>query len=272
LAADWRESYILMGTPGRPNSTPPVFENIYINEFMASNRNTIADEYGEYDDWFEIYNDNDTSVNIGGLYFTDSYSNPRRWQVPLNAPELTEIEGKGFLLLWADGQPEQGPLHADFRLSAAGEDIAMYQRVYDGFTRLDGITFGPQSNTESFGRFPDGTGEWIFMFPTPGYSNTITYADNAVLPRVTLYPNPFDVYAVFILTEIVKPYDILVADITGKPVMKLTGNSMMNLYSTETSSIRAYIYTGSVQQAVKFFQANSSFSEFTRIVLFSISY
>jgi hypothetical protein len=221
LAADWRESYILMGTPGRPNSIPPVFENIYINEFMASNRNTIADEYGEYDDWFEIYNDNDTSVNIGGLYFTDSYSNPRRWQVPLNAPELTEIEGKGFLLLWADGQPEQGPLHADFRLSAAGEDIAMYQRVYDGFTRLDGITFGPQSNTESFGRFPDGTGEWIFMFPTPGYSNTTTYADNAVLPRVTLYPNPFDVYAVFILTGIIKPYDILVADITGKPVMKI---------------------------------------------------
>ena len=223
-AGDWRESYILMGTPGNPNSSPPRFENIYINEFMASNRNTIPDEYGEYDDWFEIYNDNDTSVNISGLYFTDRFSDPRRWQVPLNAPELTEIEAKGYLILWADGQPEQGPLHADFRLSAAGEEIAMYQRIYDGFEMLDGTAFGPQSNTESYGRYPDGTGEWIFMPPTPGYSNTSTYADDTVLPSVTIYPNPFDQYAVFSLTGVVKPHDIIVTDLTGKLVLIINRN------------------------------------------------
>jgi parallel beta-helix repeat protein len=220
-AGDWRESYILMGTPGGPNSTPPRFENIYINEFMASNRNTIADEFGEYDDWFEIYNDNDTLVNIAGLYFTDRFSNPRRWQAPLNAPELTAIEAKGYLLVWADGQPEQGPLHADFRLNASGEEIAVYQRINDGFIMIDGIGFGAQSNTESFGRFPDGTGDWVFMPPTPGYSNTITHAVDAVMPGVTVYPNPFGRYAVFSLTEIAKPCDILVTDLTGKPVLTI---------------------------------------------------
>jgi parallel beta-helix repeat protein len=219
-SADWRESYILMGTPGHPNSTPPSFENIYINEFMASNRNTIADEYGEYDDWFEIYNDNDAPVNIAGLYFTDRFSDPRRWQVPLNAPELTEIEPKGFLILWADGQPEQGPLHADFRLSAAGEEIAIFRRIHDGFLMLDGIAFGQQSNTESFGRLPDGIGEWVFMTPTPGYSNSMTSAEDPVPPRVSIYPNPFKLFAVLDLTAVVKPYDLFVADITGRQILR----------------------------------------------------
>jgi parallel beta-helix repeat protein len=221
-ADHWRESYILMGTPGRPNSTPPLFENIYINEFMASNRNTIADEYGEYDDWFEVYNDNDTPVNIAGLYFTDRFSDPRRWQVPLNAPEITEIGPKGFLILWADGQPEQGPLHADFRLNAAGEEIAMFQRINDGFIRLDGVAFGQQSNRESFGRLPDGIGQWVFMTPTPGYSNRLTSTEDPIPPRIKIYPNPFDRFAVLELMNIAKPYDLLVTDITGRPVLRRT--------------------------------------------------
>ena len=29
---------------------------LFINEFMASNETTIADEYGDFDDWIEIFN------------------------------------------------------------------------------------------------------------------------------------------------------------------------------------------------------------------------
>ncbi|MDZ7264390.1 MAG: CotH kinase family protein, partial [candidate division KSB1 bacterium] len=39
---------------------PPVV----INEFMASNKRTIADEHGEYDDWIELYNTDSQPFNV----------------------------------------------------------------------------------------------------------------------------------------------------------------------------------------------------------------
>ena len=51
---------------------PVIFELIesenpllFINEFMASNDSTIADEAGEYDDWIEVYNGDDDPVWLG---------------------------------------------------------------------------------------------------------------------------------------------------------------------------------------------------------------
>ena len=58
-------------TPGAPNSagsTPPV---LFINEFLASNDTTNADEAGEYDDWVEIFNPGPPAVNLGGLFLSD---------------------------------------------------------------------------------------------------------------------------------------------------------------------------------------------------------
>ena len=38
---------------------------VMINEFSAANYNAIPDNYGEYEDWIELYNAGATSVDLG---------------------------------------------------------------------------------------------------------------------------------------------------------------------------------------------------------------
>jgi hypothetical protein len=144
---------------------------LVINEFMAQNGRSIQDPQGDYDDWIEIYNFGDDVVDIGGMYLTDDLSSPVRWRVPDNNPAVTTIPSKGYLLIWADGETNQGTLHASFRLSADGEEIGLF--ATDGSTLIDSVTFGSQDEDASYGRLPDGGDNWqVFASPTPGQSNS----------------------------------------------------------------------------------------------------
>ena len=164
---------------------------LFINEFMADNETTICDEFGEYDDWVEIYNSNPGSVNMYGLFLTDDPTVPDKWQFP-----DIEIDADDFLLVWADNDEEQGELHTNFRLDADGEFIGLYE--IDGITPLDTLSFGPQEEDISFGRYPDGTDNWVFMInPTPEASNIFTSTDENSVSQVCFnlignYPNPFN--------------------------------------------------------------------------------
>ncbi|MEA3444218.1 MAG: lamin tail domain-containing protein, partial [Bacteroidota bacterium] len=58
-------------------------QNIVINEFLTSNTNDIQDNYGEFEDWIEIYNPASTAYNIAGLFFTDDLLVPLKYQIPV---------------------------------------------------------------------------------------------------------------------------------------------------------------------------------------------
>ncbi len=144
---------------------------LVINEFLASNDACCTDENGEYDDWFEIYNYGDKAVDIGGMYVSDSKSEYTKYQIPTGHADVTTIPAKGFLVVWCDGQTEQGPLHTNFKLSSGGEDITLVES--NGVVVIDEITFGPQDTDISEGRDPDGSNNWKkFTTPTPGKSNS----------------------------------------------------------------------------------------------------
>ena len=166
-------------------------DSLYINEFMADNVTTIPDEFGEYDDWVEIYNSNPGTVNMYGLFLTDNPAIPDKWQFP-----DVDILAYSFLLVWADDDEEQGALHTNFKLSADGEFIGLYE--IDGITPIDTLSFGPQNQDISFGRYPDGINNWVFMInPTPEASNIFTSADENNISQVCFnlignYPNPFN--------------------------------------------------------------------------------
>ncbi len=53
----------------------PVLHHLYINEFCAKN-SMIPDEMGEFDDWIELYNAGQDTVNLSGLYMTNSLLEP----------------------------------------------------------------------------------------------------------------------------------------------------------------------------------------------------
>jgi len=161
---------------------------LFINEFMASNATTIADEYGEYDDWVEIYNNGVEAIWLGDKYLTDNFDNPDKWQFP----DYT-IQPYEFLIIWADDDPEQGDFHTNFKLNKGGEEIAIYDSETSGYAEIDAYDYGDQETDISEGRDPDAGEDWIFYgSATPGLSNglsSIIYRKDSE-DRLTVYPNP----------------------------------------------------------------------------------
>jgi spore coat protein CotH len=144
---------------------PPLF----INEFLADNDSVNVDEQGEYEDWIELYNAGDSPLDVGGMYLSDDLGDPTQWRLP----DGTTIPAGGFLLVWADDDEADGPLHANFKLGKDGEEIGLFDQRGTASALVDSVVFGPQETDVSTGRLPDGGETWTtFATPTPGQSNT----------------------------------------------------------------------------------------------------
>jgi hypothetical protein len=158
----------LLLTSCKKEETKPSEVVLYINEFMASNDTTAFDpDFNDSGDWIEIYNPNDNDVDISGFYLTDDINEPNKWQVPNDVV----VPAHGFLVIWADDHDTLGQApHTNFKLSSSGEQIALYDA---SGSLIDSITFGEQQTDVSYGRYPDGSDNWIVMYiPTPGEPNT----------------------------------------------------------------------------------------------------
>jgi len=168
---------------------------IIVNEFMAANQNCCDDGTGEYEDFIELYNYGMEAMDIGGFYFTDIITGSFLYHITDSSASETTINAGGFLVIWADADPEQGPLHVDFTLSGSGEDIGIYDP--NGSAIIE-MSFSSQGEDTSYGRYPDGAGTWQFMNPTPGMANTeeLSLNNNIVMPDQYIihqnYPNPFN--------------------------------------------------------------------------------
>ena len=160
-----------------------------INEFIASNTTIVTDEAGEYEDWIEIYNYGSASVYLGDYYLSDNSSNPTKWSLPDQW-----LEHDQYLVIWADEDQEQGPLHANFKLSGGGEFIGIFESDANNNVLIDGLDFDTQSEDVPFGRFPNGTGPFMTLHPTPGSSNQQLTADEEVtgISEIKIYPNPVE--------------------------------------------------------------------------------
>lgn len=138
---------------------------VVLNEIQAANNSTLTDNAGDYEDWIELYNPNDFSVEIGGLVLKDNVDS---WAIPTGDPS-TLLPANGYFLLWADDEEGEGPFHTNFKLSASnGEFVGLFQP--DGTTLIDSITFPPLDDDVSFGRCGSG---WVLMqVPTPREANS----------------------------------------------------------------------------------------------------
>src|SRR6185369_1962768 len=108
-------------------------------------------------------------------------------------PDSTDavVPAHGWLLIWADSQPEQGATHANFNLSGGGEFIGLV--APSGVDVVDSISFAAQVPDTSYGRSVDGGPTWItFPDPTPGASNFATSIDDErnAAPALHVWPVP----------------------------------------------------------------------------------
>lgn len=165
--------------------TEIVSAQVVINEYSASNLNTIQDNYLEYEDWIELYNAGLYTVNIGGYYLSDRLDAPMKWQFP----EGVTISPGGFLKVWASGRDEafDGNYHASFRLTQTRETPDWIVLSDDEGNRLDSLQLETTQMDHSRGRTINGESQWgVFTSPTPGYSNNAAveysrYADKPVV-------------------------------------------------------------------------------------------
>ena len=178
---------------------PQVFDGLVINEIQSVNDTTIADSYGEYNDWFEIYNGGGYDCDLSWLYISDDPSDLARYQFPAG----TMIPSGGFLVVWADEHSWQDGYHLPFRLSGNGDSLYFSRQPAedqmdvigspnsDAPRLIDFKYFGAIEPDRSLGRVSDGGSEWsILEYCTPGWSNSIPYTTAGYLQVSSPFPNP----------------------------------------------------------------------------------
>jgi spore coat protein H len=147
--------------------TDPV---LLITEFMADNDTTLADEFGDFDDWLEIYNPGQDPVSLQGFFLTEDLTWTTKWALPASAT----IAPKDYLLIWMDGEPWEGPFHATIQLDKLGESVGLFKfdPLEGSVQPVDAFAFGPQQTDVSYARINDADVCWIFEAdPTPGTPN-----------------------------------------------------------------------------------------------------
>lgn len=185
--------------------------SVVINELMASNTATVTDENGQYDDWIELYNKSNQPVDISGYYLTDNPANLDKWDLP----QGTVIPANGYLIIWADEDSSQGPLHCNFKLAAGGE--ALYF-LTPNLEMVDSVTFGQQETDMGYARVPNGTGNFVIQTPTFNASNDIVgVADaDAGTPALSLFPNPAASILTIRIGNVISGLPLIVRDIKGR--------------------------------------------------------
>jgi len=142
-------------TKGAPNqNTASII--IVMNEIYS--RGTVADP-----DWIEIYNGSSIPVDISGYKIYDNGGNngtkPKK-----EFPAGTIMQPKGFYVIVVDDDDPSG-----FGLSSNGEQVWLEDASGN---IIDNVTFPAFEETQSYGRKPDGSGNFfIFTEITKGSSN-----------------------------------------------------------------------------------------------------
>ena len=135
---------------------------------MASNTQSLADPQGDNDDWIELHNVSNRTVDLSGMYLSDNQNDPRKWRFP----DGTQIGPGNYLIVWADedSNAETG-LHANFKLSKNGEMVMLVDTDQRGNQVLDAIKFRGQGEDVAVGRVPNGIGDFKPLDGTPGMQN-----------------------------------------------------------------------------------------------------
>lgn len=201
-------------------------KTVVINEFMASNTGIIKDEFDETEDWIELHNLTNQDISLEGYNLTDSETNLSKFTF---GPGVV-IKANGYLIVWADEDSgTQGPLHANFRLSAAGEQIILLD---PGLVVLDQVVYGQQTTNKSSARHPNGTGDFAIGDHTFNANNdgtTATGEQGEV--SLSIYPNPTD-GNVFIDNRSGADTELVIYDLSGRPLTRhtvVTGQSRLQL-------------------------------------------
>jgi hypothetical protein len=197
------------------NRETSAYAPIRINEVSAGNT-IYVNEYYKKNDWIELYNPTDVTLNVAGLYVSDNPEKPQKYQIPAGNPEIqTVIKPGGKLIIWCDklesedliytnmplGMVREGIYfsnnHTSFKLSNdegknqeviltwSEEFIANNQAYFEQHPSMkyfaDHIVYQAHKGDQTVGRYPDGGNNFYIMNrPTIGQTNSLHTYDKYI--------------------------------------------------------------------------------------------
>lgn len=153
-----------------PTLTTPT---VRINEFLTANISTngIRDQFGDLEDWIEIYNYGTNAVNLTGYSLTDDPTVPNKWafsQMTLGAGQFLVVFASG-LDLKAIGGTNQ--LATSFTLGNGGSYLGLFNAELPPVALTEFTPQYPeQRNDVSYG-YDSSNQLKYFATPTPGAPN-----------------------------------------------------------------------------------------------------
>lgn len=144
--ANWRASAFIGGSPG--TTDPAALPSLRLNEITA-HTDYVDPEKAEYDsnDWIELYNASQATINLTNWYLSDNPSEPDKWP----CPDLTVPPG-GYLV-FCEVDHFHSPITTGFGLDKAGEQVLLSFLPGTAADRVvDAIGFKGQENERSLSR------------------------------------------------------------------------------------------------------------------------
>lgn len=186
LAASWRASGSLNGSPGLDNGAPPSFPQVVINEVLTHSDTPPPT------DTIELRNLSGTEAVIGGWFLTDDRNSPKKFRIPPG----TTIAGNSYRTFTEADFNSGANGNTAFALSSMGDEVYLYSG--DATTNLTGylhgFDYGAQYNGRTFGRHLISSGEDHFVAmssATLGGANTGPLVGPVVISEVHYHPVDF---------------------------------------------------------------------------------
>lgn len=237
--------------------TQAVVAQVVINEFSASNKDALFDNYNDNEDWIELYNIGSEAVDLGGYYLSDKDDNPTKWEIP----QGISIGANEHLLFFASGRDEvsNGNIHTNFKLTQMKQEFVVFAAPSGAV--LDMIEMAePSQKNHSRGRLSDGVGEWgIFTNPSPNQANSggfIAYATKPTLNQAAGFYTP----NAGITIEVAAPPNIKVRYTTNGS-LPTAGDDIYEepLHFTNTTLLKVRAFSDDANVLPSFTESNTYF-------------
>lgn len=235
--------------------------SLVINEFMAINNITYADEFGLFPDYIEIYNSGATPIYLGDKFLSDEFDRPSKWRFP-----DFNLGADSYLIIFADGKETAGDFHCSFKLDGDKDEILISAGPEYYYPIIDSISFVAQQPDISVGRIPNGSGPFVVLDePSPNQNNELFVPiDTVYTQSLTILGNPAtDATTLILGLESLSAVTLDLVDINGQKVANLLDGIMGEGQYVNTLDI-AHLASG-----VYFFRlvADKSISTYKFVVL-----
>ncbi len=242
---------------------------IIINEFSASNKSDFPDNFQDYEDWIELLNTTNSSINLAGYYLSDKIDNPTKWQFPSG---VTLAANQRLVVFASSNDYVNGSyVHTNFKLTQNKQEHIVLSNP-DG-ELLDVIQLlNPTQGNHSRGRIPDGGEVWaVFDNPTPRFSNAnssfIEYTTKPIFNQPSGFYTSNQTIEIFANADATIHYTL---DGTTPTSNSLVYNSPITI--SETTVVRAKAFSSNDDLGDSFVETNTYFiNETTHLPVLSLA-